>query len=140
MLSNIFSCKTFVLIQPRTSPPKICKNLQNSANFATADHDVLCQPMTRSKSVLLSLSVIGLVLQSLKGSTVANFGKLFANFRSFSPVSAPIFANKYAFCRIFQNLQDYLADFFEKWQNFADFAKLLLNFHENCRFFKPIVC
>ena len=58
------------------------------------------------------------------------FSKLWANFRSFSAVSAPIFATKYAlnFCNIFQNLPDYLAEFFENWQNFnfanvAKFAK-----------------
>ena len=62
---------------------------------------------------------------------------------SFSAVSAPIFAGKYAFCSIFQNLPDYPAENFEIWQyfaNFATFAKILLNFHENCCFFKPIFC
>ena len=34
----------------------------------------------------------------LRGGVVANF---LAKFRSFSAVSAPIFANKYAFCSIF---------------------------------------
>ena len=66
------------------------------------------------------------------------FGKCSAKCRSFSAVSAPIFASKYAFFSIFQNLQDYLTEFFEIcliWQNFADFAtfaKMLLHFHENC--------
>ena len=63
------------------------------------------------------------------------FGKFSAKCCSFSAVSAPIFASKYAFCSIFQNLQDYLAHNFEIRQNFADFAtfaKKLLNFHENC--------
>ena len=32
---------------------------------------------------------------------------------SISAVSAPIFARKYAFCSIFQNLQDYLTELFE---------------------------
>ena len=46
-------------------------------------------------------------------------------FRSFSAVSAPIFASKYVFCSIFQNLPDYLADNFgickilQILQNFA---------------------
>ena len=67
------------------------------------------------------------------GRGVAIFGK----FRSFSAVSAPIFASRYAFCSIFQNLPDYAADNFEKWQNFAHFAtfaNFLLKFHEkfNC--------
>ena len=62
-------------------------------------------------------------------------GKISAKCCSFSAVSAPIFARKYAFCSIFHNLPDYLAEIFEIWQyfaNFATFAKCLLNFHENC--------
>ena len=58
-----------------------------------------------------------------------------ANCCSLSAVSAPIFASKYAFCSIFQDLQDYLAEIFEIWQNFANFAtfaNFLLNFHKNC--------
>ena len=43
-------------------------------------------------------------------------------FRSFSAVSAPIFATKYAFFSIFQNLPDYLADIFEIWHHFVNFA------------------
>ena len=35
MLSNAFLCvQNFVLVEPRTSPPKICKILQKQANFA----------------------------------------------------------------------------------------------------------
>ena len=64
----------------------------------------------------------------------ASVGKISAKCCSFSAVSAPIFASKYAFYSIFQNLPDYLAEIFEIkfWQNFADFAtfaKFLLNFH-----------
>ena len=44
---------------------------------------------------------------------VANFGKISAKCCSFSAVSAPIFASKYAFYSIFQNLPDYLAAIFE---------------------------
>ena len=47
-----------------------------------------------------------------------NFGKVLL----VSAVSAPIFARKYAFCSIFQNLPDYQAEFFEIWQYFANFA------------------
>ena len=50
------------------------------------------------------------------------FGKISAKCCSFSAVSAPIFARKYAFCSIFQNLPDYQAEFFEIWQDFANFA------------------
>ena len=62
-------------------------------------------------------------------------GKISAKCCSFSAASAPIFSRKYAFCSIFQNLPDYQTEFFEIWQkfaNFATFAKLLLNFHKNC--------
>ena len=41
---------------------------------------------------------------------VANFWQILAKIRLFSAVSAPIFARKYAFCSIFQNLPDYLAE------------------------------
>ena len=70
-------------------------------------------------------------------------GKISAKCCSFSAVSAPIFASKYAFYSIFQNLPDYLAEIFEIWHhfvNFATFAKILLKFHRNCWFFKPIFC
>ena len=45
-------------------------------------------------------------------------GKFSAKIRSFSAVSAPISARKYASCSIFQNLPDYLAaaEIFEIWQ------------------------
>ena len=55
-----------------------------------------------------------------------SFGKFPARFRSFSAVSAAIFASKYmyAFWSIFQNLPDYPAEIFEIRQIFADFATL----------------
>ena len=54
-----------------------------------------------------------------RGRVVAVFFcKCNANFRSFSAVSAPIFASKYAFCRIFQHLPDYVA--VEFWQKIAN--------------------
>ena len=62
-------------------------------------------------------------------------GNTSAKFWSFSAVSAPIFATKYAFSSIFQNLPDSQAEILEIWQtfaNFATFAKFLLKFHENC--------
>ena len=43
------------------------------------------------------------------------FGKFSAKCRSFSAVSAPIFASKYALCSIFQNLPHCLAEIFEIW-------------------------
>ena len=46
----------------------------------------------------------------------ASVGKISAKCYSFSAVSTPIFARKYAFCSIFQNLPDYLSENFEIWQ------------------------
>ena len=43
----------------------------------------------------------------------ASVGKISAKCCSFSAVSAPIFATKYAFCSIFQNLPDSQAEIFE---------------------------
>ena len=51
-----------------------------------------------------------------------SFGKISAKFRSFSAVSVPISATKYAFCSIFQNLPDYLPEIFEIWHHFVNFA------------------
>jgi hypothetical protein len=61
---------------------------------------------------------------------VANFWQKFDKFRSFSAVSTPISARKYAFCSIFQNLPDYLADNFETWQFFLQiFAPFCISFN-----------
>ena len=43
----------------------------------------------------------------------ASVGKISAQCFSFSAVSAPIFARKYAFCSIFQNLPDSQTEIFE---------------------------
>ena len=64
--------------------------------------------------------------------TLPIFGKFSAKFRSFSAVSAPIFATKYAFCSIFQNLPDYVTEIFEVWQIFC---KINLNL-QNCQISK----
>ena len=47
---------------------------------------------------------------------------------SFSAVSKPIFATKYAFFSIFRDLQDGLAKFSQKLQNFGEFRKNLQKF------------
>ena len=65
----------------------------------------------------------------------AAVGKISAKCCSFSAVSAPIFARRYAFCSILQNLpdyDDYLTELFEILQTFADNLQKMLNFHENC--------
>ena len=48
------------------------------------------------------------------GAAAGRGRQFLANFRSLSAASAPIFASKYAFLSIFQNLPDYLGEFFEK--------------------------
>ena len=53
-----------------------------------------------------------------------------AKCRSFSAVSAPIFAIKYAFFSIFQNLQDYLAEFCEI--NFGKCLQILQHLQNVC--------
>ena len=61
------------------------------------------------------------------------FGKFSAKDRSFSALSAPIFASTYAFCSIFQNLPDYLlllADIFTA--NFHKLCNTCKMFTENC--------
>ena len=49
---------------------------------------------------------------------------------SFSAVSKRNFATKYAFFQVFRDLQNYLADFLKKLQNFAKNRKKLQNFCE----------
>ena len=75
------------------------------------------------------------------GHAAVAVGKISAKGCSFSAVSAPIFATKYAFCSIFQNLPDFQAEIFEIWQyfaNFAAFAKFLLELCPNQLFFDEI--
>ena len=68
---------------------------------------------------------------------------------SFSSVSKRNFASKYAFFSIFQNLQNFLAefsksckilqkisDFWQKSGNFLKFRKMLRNFAKSCKFLK----
>ena len=49
---------------------------------------------------------------------------------SFSAVSKRNFATKYAFFQVFRDLQNYLAAFLKKLQNFAKNRKILQNFCE----------
>ena len=55
------------------------------------------------------------VLERHRSATRRPIGKMSAKCCSFSAVSAPIFASKYAFWRFFQNLPDYQAENFEIW-------------------------
>ena len=72
---------------------------------------------------------------AVDADTVANFVKISAKFRSFSAVSAPIFASKSAFCSIFQNLQDYLAENFEV----GKILQILQHLQKKCYIFSEIV-
>ena len=113
--------QNFVLIQPRTSPPKLCKNwFWNMQNFAKS---YMLSFVQRSASGTSSTRTSGPTRPSSfmprTRGVVANSWPILGKFRSFSAVSAPIFATKYAFCSNFQNLPDYLAEIFEIWQNFA---------------------
>ena len=62
------------------------------------------------------------------------FGKISAKCCSFSAVSAPIFARKYAFCSIFQNLPDYQAEILEIWQ----YLQILRHLQNFCWIFTKI--
>ena len=55
-------------------------------------------------------------LRQRASATRRPIGKISAKCCSFSAVSAPIFARKYAFVSIFQNLPDFQAEIFEIWQ------------------------
>ena len=57
----------------------------------------------------------------------------------FSAVSKPIFATKYSFCSVFQDLQNELAEFSKKIMQFFSkifkFCKISLKFSDFCKFF-----
>ena len=150
MLQNAYWLAKFVFDTAENEPSKSLQNSRewsenpdvfNYVNFAVRKPEV--GPLGSVPDGHGLPAMLGL---TSSGARMSVFGKFSANFRSFSAVSAPIFASKYAFCSIFQNLADYLAEMFEIkfWQilsNFADFATLeniLLHFHENCWYFKPI--
>ena len=111
-------CKTHIFlqksepIQPKTSNilPKFCQ--PTLSDVAAAD----------GAAVLEGLRVVAVRagLPVLPSATRRPIGKISAKCCSFSAVSAPIFARKYAFCSIFQNLPDYQAEIFEIWKNFAN--------------------
>ena len=121
-------CKTHIYlqksvpIQPKTSNilPKFCQKLPTTQRVPTWG-------ITRSEYAARRPRWSGL---RPGRATRANrapapiFGKFSAKCCSFSAVSAPIFASKYAFFSIFQNLPDYPAENFEIWQNFAKFCKI----------------
>ena len=134
---NLNCCQThiflqnFILIQPRTSPPKICKILQIYPILLTLELELRREPRTaracaRRPGGRPSRAAWTPAAQRSGGSPPAlgagpprrrrqraSVGKISARCCSFSAVSAPIFARKYAFCSIFQNLPDSQAEIFE---------------------------
>ena len=130
-----------VSIQPRTSPIKFARSADHAAVRSACRR---CTPATRPQARRAPRRGLKAAPRSSPRSSTASgdetserrqrasVGKISAKCCSFSAVSAPIFATKYAFCSMFQNLSDFQAEIFEIWQYFANFAKFLLNFHENC--------
>ena len=126
MLSNAYF---LAKIRFDTAENEPVKNLQNFAKFANfAEPNPLTPAQTSISNAPASLSALGEVqsggpedFKPTKHQTSplrprrqrASVDKISAKCCSFSAVSAPIFARKYAFCSIFQNQPDYLAEIFE---------------------------
>ena len=124
--TNIY-LQNLASIQKRTSPVKFAHLAEKSGHGSISN---LSTKAGTSDHGRLSAEA-GSSSPSHRSATRWPIGKISAKCCSFSAVSAPIFARKYAFCSIFQNLPDYPAENFEIWQyfaNFATFAKFLLNF------------
>ena len=102
--------QNFVLIQPRTSPPKICQSFANFAKQVSKAHMPPGQELSRSTSIPAHPS--GSSEQALKPASPRAAAEIFpaplCKFLagSFSAVSRRNFARKYAFDSIFQGLQD----------------------------------
>ena len=117
-------CKTHIFlqksvpIQPKTS--NVLPNMKVTASMAVLlgfwkDWPPMKTPC--SSSATDAQANLG-DLYAESGQTFSDiFGKISAKCCSFSAVSAPIFARKYAFCSIFQNLPDYQAEIFEFCHN-----------------------
>ena len=106
-------------IQPRTSPPKICKMFAKFCGAARGARGFYglseIQKAQISPRRRRHAGALGVAVDRSDDFPrhLAAFGKISAKCCSFSAVSAPIFASKYGFCSIFQNLPDYLAEIFE---------------------------
>ena len=120
--------QNFVSIQPRTSPLKFAGDplLDESGGPSESLQPALLGTAlsTRGRSSCRRPSAATPTPRQRRPTSAeggrqrrqrASVGKISAKCCSFSAVSAPIFARKYAFCSIFQSLPDHLADFF--WQN-----------------------
>ena len=141
MLSNAYFLQNFVLIQPRTSPPKICKILLIFPILLTLTPNLIQQQNTsyvqpRERPGRSSCPGTRRCAGRSPGRPGPRFcrgrltvGKISAKCCPFSAVSAPIFARKYAFCSIFQNLSDYQAEIFEILHKIL---QILRHFQKNC--------
>ena len=92
MPSNAYFLAKFRFDTAENEPAENLQNFAKFANFAK-----------------VTIAEGDLVLLPLRASV----GKISAKCCSLSAVSAPIFARKYAFCSIFQNLPDSQAEIFE---------------------------
>ena len=129
MLSNAYFLAKFRFDTAENEPAKNLQNFTKFANFADPPNsaEVQHQLAAIGREKLLELSdcldafvapeflggtsrVTKVAVEGHRGPTI---GKIPANCCSFSAVSAPIFARKYAFCSIFQNLPDSQAEIFE---------------------------
>ena len=134
------SLQNFVLIQPRMSPPKICKILPILLILLTLiplqwkhllpERVAALVPALEVAGLHAEVLVVAPLAEAPAGSATRRpIGKISAKCCSFSVVSAPIFASKHAFFSIFQNLPDYLAEFFEiKFGKFYNIFKKKVEF------------
>ena len=109
-------------MQPRTSPIKFARSAGHAAVRSACRR---CTPATRPQARRAPRRDLKAAPRSSPRSSTASgdetserrqrasVGKISAKCCSFSAVSAPIFASKYAFCSIFQNLPDSQAEIFE---------------------------
>ena len=121
MLSNAYFLAKFRFDTAENEP---AKNLQDFAKFANFAYPAPFSRRATGSAASQQLADAVAERNRLFGArgVVANFWQIPAKFRSFSVVSAPIFSSQYAFCSILCDLPDYLAENFESWQFFADFA------------------
>ena len=142
--------QNFVLMQPRTSPPKICKKLQNLPNaacfwgLAGRGDRVRVEPRpVQDANLPPNLDFANVPpLESSHGVFTKKREQEFAFFAnswkflvgSFSAVSKRHFARKYAFDNIFQALQDLHASAPLQSQNFSE--KSVWKFAKFCNFGK----
>ena len=136
MLSNAYFLAKFRFDTAENEPAKNLQNFGKFANIANyARSAVDACPLGVGLQLLGPAGASGLY-EHVEGGGYALwkiFGKISAKIRSFSDVSAPIFARNTHFAA-FSNLPDYLAEFFEIciFCKLCNICKKKMNFHENC--------